>query len=257
MTDRTLKRVESAGWVAIAFLTLMGVAGALGHILDGVTRAGDRAVVRDANIILYGSQFFYHWLNFRTYPFARLAHMVPGLLYMVLTPLQFMPRIRTTWPRFHRANGRFLMALGILLIPSGMIFAFVHPYVGLPEQVPAVFYTAIYLGFAGMGLRAVLARRFLEHREWMIRGYSMGLGIYSIRVWFILFQHLSHQPSTVFFATCFWIGIATNLLIAEIWINISREYAARTLGLGGTRREPSPTVVAIPLGPREQHPLAV
>lgn len=244
MTDRTIKRVHAVGWVAIVILTLMGVAGALGHIFDGVIRAGDTAAVREANIFLYGTDFFRHWLDFRTYPIARLAHMVPGLLYMVLTPLQFISRIRITWPRFHRANGRFLMTLGILLIPSGMIFAFVHPYVGFPEQVPAVFYTCIYLGFAGMALRAVIARRFLEHREWMIRGYAMGLGIYSIRIWFILFQHLSHQPSTVFFATAFWIGIATNLVIAEVWINVSRGYAARTLGLGGMRFPRPPALTA-------------
>jgi hypothetical protein len=84
----------------------------------------------------------------------------------------------------------------------------------------------------------------------MIRGYAMGLGIYSIRVWFILFQHLSHQPSTVFFATAFWIGIATNLVVAEIWINVSREYAARKLGLRRTLAA-APSVVA-PAQSREQ-----
>lgn len=226
MSDTGLKRLERIGWVGIVILTVMGSAGALGHILDGFITSGDIPLVRDANVALFGQEFFQHWLNFRTYPVARMAHMLPGLLYMLLAPLQFSASLRRRRPRLHRIIGRTVLALSVGLIPSGMIFAFAHPYVGFREQVPAVFYTCLYLGFITFGLRAIFARDFLAHREWMIRAYSMGLGIYAIRVWYSLFLHLSDQPSTEFFDTAFWIGIATNLILAEIWINLSRESVA-------------------------------
>lgn len=225
MSEAALKRLENFGWGAVFFITIIGSAGALNHIFDGLWSTGDVTIVREANIGLFGETFFRHWLNFRTYPIARMAHMLPGLTYMLLAPLQFMPRIRRRHPAFHRMNGRVVLILSIGLIPSGMIFAFVHPYVGFREQVPAVFYTVLYLLCVAMGLRRIYQRRFVEHREWMIRVYAFGLGIYSIRVWYSLFLHLSRQPSTEFFATSFWIGIAFNLVAAEVWINLSRSGA--------------------------------
>ncbi len=220
------KQLEKYGWGIILFITVIGSAGALNHILDGFWSTGDIPVVRSVNINLFGEDFFKHWLNFRTYPIARMFHMLPGLTYMLLAPVQFIPSIRSRYPKFHRINGRMVLILTIVLLPSGMIFAFSHPYVGFREQVPTVFYTFIYLGCVAMGLRSIYRRRFAEHREWMIRVYAFGLGIYSIRVWYSLFLHLSRQPSTEFFATSFWIGIAANLVVAEIWINLSRAEAA-------------------------------
>lgn len=244
MSGATMKRLERAGWAAILFLTVLGSAGALNHILDGFWYTGDDPIVRSVNIELFGEDFFNHWLNFRTYPVARMSHMLPGLVYMLLAPFQFIPNIRSGYPGFHRINGRVVLILTLALIPSGMIFAFVHPYVGFREQVPAVFYTVLYLGAVAMGLRSVYLGRFAAHREWMIRVYAFGLGIYSIRVWYALFLHLSDQPSTEFFATAFWIGIAANLVVAEVWINLSRPGSpsapAREAPLDGGRGEALP-----------------
>jgi hypothetical protein len=226
MNQAAIQRLEKYGWGAVLFIIVIGSAGALNHILDGFWSTGDIPVVRAVNISLFGEDFFRHWLNFRTYPIARMSHMLPGLTYMLLAPFQFIPKIRSRYPKFHRINGRTVLILSIILIPSGMIFAFSHPYVGFREQVPAVFYTFIYLGCVAMGLRSIYRRRFAEHREWMIRVYAFGLGIYSIRVWYSLFLHLSDQPSTEFFATSFWIGIAANLVVAEIWINLTRSGGA-------------------------------
>jgi hypothetical protein len=226
MSRTAARSLERLGWASVLFITVIGTAGALNHILDQTLATGDLPAVRGVNESLFGGPFFRHWLNFRTYPAARMAHMVPGLLFMLLAPLQFVPSLRARHPRFHRVNGRAVLALSIALIPSGMIFAFAHPYVGFREQVPAVFYTALYLGCAGMGVRSVWRREFQRHREWMIRVYAFGLGIYSIRVWYVAFHLLSGQPSTEFFATSFWIGIASNLVIAEVWINLTRPAAA-------------------------------
>lgn len=226
MNHTAKQKLAKYGWVTVLFITMIGSAGALNHILDGFWSTGDIPIVRSVNISLFGEDFFKHWLNFRTYPIARMSHMLPGLTYMLLAPFQFIPKIRSRYPKFHRINGRIVLILTLLLLPSGMIFAFVYPYVGFREQVPAVFYTVLYLGAVAMGLRSIYRRRFAEHREWMIRVYAFGLGIYSIRVWYWLFLHLSDQPSTEFFATSFWIGIAANLVIAEIWINLSRTGAA-------------------------------
>jgi hypothetical protein len=252
MRHAAKQRLEKYGWGVILFITVIGSAGALNHILDGFWSTGDIPVVRSVNIDLFGEDFFKHWLNFRTYPIARMSHMLPGLTYMLLAPFQFIPRIRSRYPKFHRINGRIVLILTIVLLPSGMIFAFAHPYVGFREQVPTVFYTLLYLGCVAMGLRSIYRRRFAEHREWMIRVYAFGLGIYSIRVWYWLFLKLSDQPSTEFFATSFWIGIAANLVVAEVWINLSRAGAASSFG---TTPSAAPFPAATHGGPMQPLPL--
>jgi len=225
MSVENLKLLERFGWVTIILLTLMGVGGALGHILDTVMGTGDIPIVRDINIVLFGADFFQHWLSFREYSLVRMAHMVPGLLFMLLVPLQFIKAIRLNYPKVHKVIGYTAITLSIALIPSGLIFAFVYPYVGFKEQVPTVFYTTIYIVCVYMGIRSILKRDIPTHREWMIRVYAMGLGIYAIRVWYSLFMHLSDQPSTEFFASAFWIGIAFNLVVAEVWVNLTRKPA--------------------------------
>jgi hypothetical protein len=243
VTYTSLKHLSKVGWILIVPISLMGVAGALGHILDTFMRTGDQPAIRDTNVLLFGADFFRHWMNFRTYENSRILHMIPGTVFMLIAPFQFMPGIRSRHPRVHRWMGRIAMASMTFLIPTGFIFAFGHPYVGFKEQVPTVFYTFIFAGCAFMALKNVVQRRFLAHREWMIRVYSMGLGIYSIRIWYSLFHWFTTQSSKDFFATSFWIGIALNLVIGEVWINLSRPFASVKFGL---RPQPATTVERAP-----------
>jgi len=227
MKAALLKKIEKIGWGFIIFLTLLGIAGSSGHILDGFFAIGDNDQVVTVNIALYGKEFFEHWLNFRTYPWARMLHMLPGFFVILFMPLQFVSSFRAGFPKLHRINGYLIIIGTLFLIPTGFIFAFQHPYVGFAEQVPTVFYASIYFGCLAMALKSVYQKNYLAHREWMIRVFAMAQGIYSIRVWYSLFFHLTNLSSLEFFATSFWIGIAFNLIVGEIWINVSRKNFAK------------------------------
>ena len=226
MDRETEQNIERVGWAFIVPLTIMGIGGAMGHIFDGFFATGDIDTIADVNTALFGEDFFKHWLNFRTYPWARMLHMIPGLIVILLMPLQFVAAIRVNYPRFHRTCGYLVVGGTLFLVPTGLIFAFQHPYVGFREQVPTVFYASIYVCCLTMALKNVYTKNFAAHREWMIRIFGMGLGIYSIRVWYSLFLHLTDLSSKEFFATSFWIGIAFNLIVAEVWINVSRQMSA-------------------------------
>ncbi len=224
----SLNIIERTGWFLIIFLTILGIAGSSGHIFDGLFAIGDNEQVIKVNLALYGNEFFEHWLNFRSYPWARMLHMLPGFFVILFMPLQFISSFRVKYPKLHRINGYLIIVGTLFLIPTGFIFAFQHSYVGFAEQVPTVFYATIYFGSLVMALKSIYNKNFLEHREWMIRVFAMAQGIYSIRVWYSLFFHLTDLSSMEFFATSFWIGIAFNLVVGEIWINISRNNFIKT-----------------------------
>jgi uncharacterized membrane protein len=224
--QRRLRVWETVGWAVIVLLSAVGVAGSVAHLLDGVIRVGDVQGYRETTEKLYGSDFTPHWYNYRNSPLVRAAHMAPGLIFMACAPLQLVGSIRRRMPRFHRWLGRIVISMTIILIPSGIAFAALHPFSGAFEElVPIGFYTVIYLVAVTLGVKSARARDFVAHREWMIRAFSIGIGISSVRLWYVLFLHTTGMHAQRFFATAFWIAFGVNLLIAEIWINLTRSTA--------------------------------
>src|ERR1700679_10912 len=43
------------------------------------------------------------------------VHIIPGALFMILAPLQFVPGIRARHLWFHRFSGRILVVLGLII----------------------------------------------------------------------------------------------------------------------------------------------
>ena len=138
------------------------------------------------------------------------------------------------------------MASSFVLIVTGWIFAFKFTYTGLPEQVPTVTFSLIYFWLVGMAIKNILAGDVAKHREWMIRAFSMMMGISATRVWFYLFLKTTDIPSDRFFSSIFWLGLGVNLLVAEIWINLTRPKAA---GVASVELAETRNVVALHSAP--------
>jgi len=49
------------------------------------------------------------------YPILTLVHIVPGLLFMLLGPLQFSSTIRARHLRWHRWSGRVFVVCGVVI----------------------------------------------------------------------------------------------------------------------------------------------
>jgi hypothetical protein len=62
--------------------------------------------------------------GFAAPPVLTLVHVLPGLLFMLLAPLQFVPAIRARVPRLHRWIGRFVVSLALVIGGSAFILSF-------------------------------------------------------------------------------------------------------------------------------------
>jgi uncharacterized membrane protein len=158
-----------------------------------------------------------------------LTHILPAMLFMVLGPLQFVRGLRARHPQVHRWSGRIFLAASAVVGISGLRLAFGKTIGGLDEKAAIALFGTFFLISLGKALWHALRREFAQHREWMIRGYAIGLAVATIRpimgMFFAAALIRGHAPDPhEFFGTAFWIGFTIQTIAAEIWINYTRPH---------------------------------
>jgi uncharacterized membrane protein len=162
--------------------------------------------------------------RYRTHPLITLFHTVPGLLFAILGPIQFMGPIRRRFPVIHRMSGRIFVVVGITSGVAAFIMTLAFPMWGMTLN------TFISLGFSAfmvlafvLAFRHVKARRFADHREWMIRAFAAGMSVAFFRV---VLNDVLPQLGIQDFDTRWNIVTQTSfpivLGIAELWIRATR-----------------------------------
>ena len=166
---------------------------------------------------------------FARYPILTLIHILPALVFLVLAPLQFRPTFRDRHLQWHRLNGRLLVACGAVVGISALIMSFGMPAIGGVNQAAATTLFALFFLFAlGKAVQHIRHREIQLHREWMIRAFSIGLAVATIRPIvgvFFATSLLTGLTPYEFFGTAFWIGFVLHLIAAEAWIQWTRPHA--------------------------------
>jgi hypothetical protein len=102
---------------------------------------------------------------------------------------------------------------------------------GVDEKAAITLFGTFFLIALAKALWHALRHEFWLHREWMIRGYAIGLAVATIRpimgAFFAAALMSGHTPEPrEFFGTAFWIGFTLQMIAAEIWINQTRPSVA-------------------------------
>src|SRR5712664_3120053 len=156
-----------------------------------------------------------------------LTHTLPAMLFMVLGPLQFVRRLRAKYPRIHRWCGRIFLTASAVVGVTGLKLAFGKTIGGVDEKAAIALFGTFFLIALARGLWHAMRREFAQHREWMIRGYAIGLAVATVRpimgTFFAAALLRGHAPEPKeFFGTAFWVGFTLQMIAAEIWINYTR-----------------------------------
>src|SRR6202790_1091159 len=163
---------------------------------------------------------------FAHYPILTLVHIVPGLLFMVLGPLQFSSTIRARHLRWHRWSGRIFVSCGLVIGISALVMSFGMPAIGGINQAAATTLFATFFLFALCKAFWHIRRREIAlHREWMIRTFAIGLAVAAIRPIvgvFFATSPLTGLTPREFFGIAFWIGFVLHLIAAEAWIRTTQ-----------------------------------
>ncbi len=222
--NRTLVRFL---WAAVIFLAFIGIAVATRRTVVLVKPGAMSA--RNNPAADMDSAF----ANRRT---LTLAHILPAMLFMVLGPLQFVRSLRSNYPQVHRWSGRIFLTASAVVGVTGLTLAFGKTIGGVDEKAAIVLFGSFFLIALGKALWHALRREFAQHREWMIRGYGIGLAVATIRpimgTFFAAAVLRGHRPEPrEFFGTAFWIGFTLQMIAAEIWINYTRPHATSQMAI--------------------------
>jgi uncharacterized membrane protein len=214
---------QRAVWFAVIFLALIGVAVAVRrmvHLLPVVVHGYHPLAIpsnpRLAQLTALDDLFAHH-------PILTLVHIVPGMLFMILGPLQFSSAIRERHLRWHRLSGRVFVTSGLVIGVSALVMSFGMPAIGGVNQAAATTLFGTFFLFALCKAFWHIRRREVAlHREWMIRAFSIGIAVAAIRP--IIGVFFATSPLTgltprEFFGIAFWIGFVLHLIAAEAWIH--------------------------------------
>ncbi len=155
-----------------------------------------------------------------------VAHILFGSVALVTACLQIWPWLRRAHPVVHRWSGRVYLFGGVL--PGGLAVLAVAP-VSSTGPISAAGNTALaglWLATAVAGFRAARARRFADHRRWMLRSVALTFSIVVNRVWLVAYlllftPFLGDDPAALTLAAAgasVWTSWVVNLLVVEWWV---------------------------------------
>ena len=161
-------------------------------------------------------------------PVPAVLHITAITLFSLLGALQFAPRLRRAYPRWHRLAGRVVVPAGLVAAVSGLWMA--HFYQLPPSDGTALYITRLAVGawmaFAlCRGYVAIRQRDVATHQDWMLRGYAIGMGAGTQVLTSVPYFIAVGQPDTSTRAVLMGLGWAINFVVAE-WI-IARPHAPR------------------------------
>jgi uncharacterized membrane protein YozB (DUF420 family) len=151
-------------------------------------------------------------------PVLAYAHIIPGVVYLVLAPFQISRRFRNRHLDLHRRMGRFLVPTGIVAGVFGIIFGFFFSFGGVAEASASVVFGAYFVLALTLAYRYIRAGDTVRHRRWMIRAFAIGLGVGTIRLWVGLFQATGLLGEVESFGLAFWLAWTMHVVAAEIWL---------------------------------------
>ncbi len=144
------------------------------------------------------------------------VHAVAASIALILGPLQFIDALRARSPRVHRTLGYAYLLLGVAVGGiTGLLLAR-HSFGGLVSHLGFGGLALLWLFTGAMAVAAAKARRFSDHRTWMIRNFALTLAAVTLRLYLPL-SFAAGLAFESFYPAVAWLCWVPNLIVAEWW----------------------------------------
>jgi uncharacterized membrane protein len=162
-------------------------------------------------------------------PVLTLLHILPGAVFILLGAMQFIKPLRSRHIKIHRLSGKIYIVLGFLIGITAILMGFKIQYGGITELSAVLVFGTWFLFSLGTAYIKIRRRNYAAHREWMIRAYSIGMAVATMRPIIGLFFAFTHIRFQDFFGITFWIAFILHAAVAESWIRYTRKNNERVV----------------------------
>ena len=160
---------------------------------------------------------------FASHAALTVAHIVPAMAFILLTPFVFLRRTGAAWAE------RLLFPLGAVVSVTAYAMS-TYSIGGWIERSAVLFFNSLFLFSLARAYRYMRGGEHLLKRRWMTRAVGILLGIATTRpvmgVFFATSQWTRLEPRQ-FFGIAFWIGFSINTIAVELWLH-SKERQSQT-----------------------------
>jgi hypothetical protein len=92
-------------------------------------------------------------------------HIVPGSIYLLITPFQLSGRLRRRYPALHRWGGRLGLVAGLVTGITAIMMSFITPIGGINETLATLVFAILFLIALLKAFVHIWRREILSHRE--------------------------------------------------------------------------------------------
>lgn len=143
-------------------------------------------------------------------------HVAGSVTALFLGSLQFIPALRRGGGPPHRWVGR-VYVLGCLIGGGAGLILAPFSSAGPIASVGFGSLAMIWISVNLLGWRAAVQRRFVDHRQWMIRSWALTLAAVTLRLYLPLVLVLD-LPFLPWYRAISFLAWVPNLIIAELWL---------------------------------------
>jgi len=139
---------------------------------------------------------------------------------LTVGPIQFIPKLRAARPRLHRWTGRIYIFACLAGGSAGLLLAW-GTDAGPVAQFGFGALAVSWIFCTARAWRLAVARRFVEHRRWMVRSFALTLAAVTLRLYLPIAPVLGY-PFLDGYRIISWMCWVPNLLAAELYLNRAR-----------------------------------
>ena len=144
------------------------------------------------------------------------VHVAGAATALLVGPIQFLPWVRRRFPALHSTLGR---VYGVSCLTGG-VGGFVMAFGVTSGPIPMVGFASLAVCWIVaniQGWRLAVARRFDEHRAWMLRSFAMTFAAVTLRLYIVVLPMLGVAPLDAYRASAFLAWIP-NLILVELYL---------------------------------------
>ena len=153
--------------------------------------------------------------TFSSHTALTLAHILPAMAFVLLTPVVLLRLSRAVWPE------RMLYTLGVAVGVTAYAMS-AYSIGGWMERSAVLFFNTLFLFSLARSYTYMRLGKTLQKMQWLSRAIGILLGIATTRPVmgaFFATSFLTHLEPRQFFGIAFWIGFSINTITIELWIH--------------------------------------